>query len=261
MNRAAALVSLFVFAFASACATRVPPTRVPLLGDDPRPARYVAELKFRNDQHQSLSAALRVSLDAPDLRLRRPQRLALVRPTHLRVEVLGLFGQVAAVLVSDGATYQFFDARNGAVQSGPVSRHIFWDLARVDLTPQEVVELLMGAPIPNPSWQRAGTFALPEDAVSVDYVDASGVLRQQFDFDAEGLPRAVRSYDEMGRQVWSAGYDDYRDVDGSVFPFLVTLESERVEASARFAFQTVSLDPELPDALFQLGVPIPVNPD
>jgi len=258
---AAALSCILLLAFTSSC-TRRPSTRqIALASDDPRPGSFVASLQARNEKHQSLSAALRVSLDAPDLRLRRPQRLALIRPTQLRVEILGLFGQVAAVLVSDGETYQFFDAGEGRVQSGPVSEHIFWELARVDLTPGEVVELLMGAPVPDRAWLRSGAFALLDDALAVEYADAGGVRRQRFEFDAAGRLRSARSYDEIGREIWRAGYDDYRDLQGSEFPFFVLLESVRVDATAKFVFQNVQLDPALSNELFQLESPGTVSAD
>jgi hypothetical protein len=267
MRRAAALSCACLLAFASACATPPATREVGLSEGDPRPEAYLALLQSRNHAHQSLSAAMRVSLDAPDLRLRRPQRLALLRPTLLRVEILGLFGQIAALLVSDGSQYQFFDARAGEVQSGPLSDHIFWDLARIDLTPGEAVELLMGAPVPNPRWQRSRAFVRvdddddDDDEVAVEFEDPSGVRRQRFEFDARGLPRAVRSYDVQGRLVWHAAYDDYRDVEGSLFPFSIILASERVDATAKFAFQSVRLDPELSRALFRIETPTPISAD
>ena len=57
----------------------------------------------------------RVSVEAPDFRFSRPQRLAVREPADLRIETLAMFGQIAAILVTDGAHYQLW--------SGSIRRH------------------------------------------------------------------------------------------------------------------------------------------
>ena len=130
--RAALLVSgaLASLCFASACHT--PSPGVPLAPDDPLPAALLRSLHQRSLVLESIRGVANLSVDSPELRFRRPQRFAAQRPASLRVETLGLFSQVAAVLVTRGGRYQFFDASNAGVQEGPVSDDLLAQVAGID---------------------------------------------------------------------------------------------------------------------------------
>ena len=106
--RALALGLVFCgLGLASGCRTPLPETR---LGEgDPRPQQLLENLGAGREAVPALRARARVAIDAPDLKLSRPQRLAVARPGRLRVEVLGLFGQLAAVLVADRGRYQLYE--------------------------------------------------------------------------------------------------------------------------------------------------------
>ena len=150
MKRAAALATGVLLAAAAvvSCATAPPEPHDPfeqgrlLAADDPRVTALLAGLRTAAAERRSLIASARLSLDAPDLRFRRPQRLAVRRPADLRIEILGLFGQIAAVLVTDGHRYQLWngskqaDAKSG-LEQGEVTRELLWSVARVDLLPAE----------------------------------------------------------------------------------------------------------------------------
>ncbi|HKK51160.1 MAG TPA: hypothetical protein VKA74_06215, partial [Myxococcota bacterium] len=64
--------------------------------------------------------------------------------------MLGLFDQLAGLLVTDGRRFGYFDASQGAVTRGRMTPRLLWDLARIDLEAHEVVELLLGVPTPSP---------------------------------------------------------------------------------------------------------------
>ena len=252
MNKAAAAWLLACLSLV-AC-TSVGPGPLPLPADDPRPDLWMRALHDSAASRTSLRGALRLSLDAPDLRLRRPQRLAVARPSRMRVETLGLFGQIAAVVVTDGSSFQFFESGSGEVESGEVTPHFLWRLARVDLTPAEAVALLLGAPTPDPAWQRAGAEALANGGVAVEYRDSSGKLRQRFEFGSEGRLLEIETRDAEQRPTWRAHFADHRELEGSPFAYEVELVSHRVDARARLRFSDVVLNPELPDELFVLDI-------
>jgi hypothetical protein len=252
VNKAAAtwlLASLSLVA-----CTSTGPGPLPLPADDPRPELWMRALHDSAISRSSLRGALRLSLDAPDLRLRRPQRLAIERPSRMRVETLGLFGQIAAVIVTDGSSYQFFETASGEVESGEVTPHFLWRLARVDLSPAEAVALLLGAPTPDSAWQRAGAEALADGGVAVEYRDSSGNLRQRFEFGSQGRLLEVETWDAEQRPRWRANFADHRELEGSSFAYEVELVSHRVDARAELHFSDVVLNPELPDGLFVLDI-------
>jgi len=226
--------------------------REPLDAIDPRPNALIEALEATASARSSLQGALQLSLDAPDLQFRRPQRLALRRPADLRVEVLGLFGQIAAVLVTNGTTYQTFDASRGTVESGDVTPDLLWRTARVALQPAEAIDLLLGAPRPSEAATFAGAFSLTKGGVSLDFRDAQGRLREQFSFDVAGRLAEFVRFRENGSVAWTANFADYRDVSGSPFAFDVRLSFPDRDAKASLRFDHAALDPELADELFTL---------
>jgi hypothetical protein len=244
-------IVLWASILALGCQTPLPP-REPLDPIDPRPAALITALEQTAAARSSLQGALHLSLDAPDLHFRRPQRLALRRPADLRVEILGLFGQIAAVLVTDGTTYQTFDASRGSIESGDVTPDLLWRIARVALQPREAVDLLLGAPRPSAEAFFAGAYSEPGGGVSLEFRDEQGRLRERFGFDVEGQLRDFIRFAHNGAVAWRASFNDYRDVSGSPFAFELRLNFPELDARASLKFDHAALDPELGDELFAL---------
>jgi hypothetical protein len=220
----------------------------------------VASLAARGETPAALTARAKLDLDAKDLRFDRPQRMAVARPARLRVEVLGLFDQLAAVVVTNGDLYQVYDARSNDLEEGVVDAHLLWRVARVDLEPAEAVDLMLGTPRPDPTLQVGPARAYPNGEIGLERVDGDGVLREGYRFDAASRVLEAMVYDPSGGLVWRAEFGDYRSIDapgGGQLPFAhdVLLEFPRVEARARLTFKRVTLASELPDTLFALRLP------
>jgi hypothetical protein len=228
--------------------------------DDPRPEALLDALRSRVDARSALRARANLDLDAPDVRLDRPQRLAVARPARMRVEVLGLFDQLAAVVVTNGARYQVYDARRDELEEGSVGADLLWRVARVDLVPEVAVDILLGAPRPGPGLSNIGARLLEDGAIAFARVDRRGLQRETYRFDAAGQIAERASYDEEGDLDWRAKFSDYRPVrsaSGPDEPFAhdVLLEFPRVSARARMVFEQVLLSDDLPEALFVLQLP------
>jgi len=243
----------------SAC--RTPPAPgVPLPDTDPRPAALLEAWAERTAGRVALRALADLDLDAPDLSFDRPQRLAVARPARLRVEVLGLFDQIAAVVVTDGDTYQVYDARSGQLEEGAVGAHLLWRVARVDLEPAEAVDLVLGMPRPGAALDAGDAQIFEDGAIAFSRVDGHGVVREQYRFDGAGRLAETARFDAAGALLWRARFSDYRAVVGPLggeeeFAFEIDLAFPRVEARARLDFAQVVLVDALPDALFALKLP------
>jgi hypothetical protein len=124
-------------------------------------------------------------------------------------------------------------------------------VARIDLEPREVVELMLGAPLPNRRLELARALATPDGGVRLELAGGSGSEREAFVFDSEGrlrhLERATR-----GRPPWEARFDDYAPVAGMPLAHLIGLDFERAGARAEVSLRDVELNPALPDSLFRL---------
>jgi hypothetical protein len=219
---------------------------------DPRIIALAGALEATARDRRSLVGSAHVSLTAPDLRFSRPQRVALQQPGYLRMEILGLFNQVAAILTTDGVRYQLYEPGQAGVQEGVVSARLLWDVARVDLEPEEVVAVLLGAP-----WQEEARLdaarELSDGTLLLAYRHLNGGGRRIFEFAPPAYLTRVRQRGPDDNLIWEATYDDYRQLGDRAFAYEVVIEFPRVDANADFQFKTAELNRELPASAFDLG--------
>jgi hypothetical protein len=264
LNRALALLPILCLVVA--CRTPLL-AGSPLSPDDPRPAFLMGALQERATARHALRATAKLELDAPDLRLSRPQRMAVERPARLRLEILGLFDQLAAVLVTNGEVYQLYDARKGDIEEGLVTAGLLWRVARVDLVPEEAVDLILGVPTPRRGLSLGSARVFEDGAIEVDQVTDEGALAQRLRFNASGQLDSLETRLPSGKLLWRARFADYRAVPSTArsglgeldeaavqdaFAFDVRLDFPGEEAEVRLRFKKVALEPGLPDALFEL---------
>ncbi len=250
-------VGLAVALLAVSCRTPAPLSSPhPLAEGDPRPIAWMASLAQSAESRRALRAHSRLALDSPDLRFRRPQRLLARRPADLRVEVMGLFGQVAAVLVTDGERFEWLDASRGEVERGIVDDQLLWRLAQIDLSPREAVDVLLGVPLPREGLERQPGRSRGEGRIEVPFGRAGGT-EQVFSFDVRGRLVGVATHDESGAVLWTVNYSAYKDVGGTGFAHEIALEFPVVDARSSIRFESVELNPDLSSDAFvlQMGRP------
>jgi hypothetical protein len=152
------------------------------------------------------SASVRFSVSGPELRARGRAVLAFERPDRLRVEVPGPTGlRLVAVLSADSLVAVF-----------PADRAVFRDAATatalqalfgLSLTPEEIMDVLVGAPPPSlRSYRVRWGASLPR---SIDATLADGA---HLKLDVESAEREIR--------IPAAAFDAppheaYRDVDAA----------------------------------------------
>jgi hypothetical protein len=138
----------------------------------------------------SYSAALRVSLKGPGVRVRTRALVAFERPDALRVEIPGPTGARLVAVTRDGELAAVFPGER-AVYRGAATAADLEALLGVPLTPGEVMDLLVGAPSPRlrayrawwgPSLPRQIDATLPDGGrlkVSVEDAEAGVALRPE----------------------------------------------------------------------------------
>ena len=199
----------------------------------------------------ALRATARLKVDSPDLRFRRPQRLLLRRPASLRVEIQGLFGQVAGVLATDGQHFEWLDVSERRVVRGEVEPGLLGRLARIDLAPDEAVTLLLGVPQPSPGFVQREARGAQDRGIEVVFV-APGGRREIFGFDALGQLRRLQRFDTRGVLAFEARFDAYRQIEGGRFAFKVAFDFPEDDARTSIDFESVELEPSLSDEAFVL---------
>jgi hypothetical protein len=235
----------------SACATVSP--RVPLAPSDPRPQAFIDDLADLAEQRHSLRGVARVAVDSEDgeVNIRANQRLVIERPARLRVEVLGFLSATAAVLASDGQRYEFFLAEDRSYQSGPVHPHLLWEVSRIALSPEEVIQLVLGAPLPEVEYQLGPAVAAGDGRIEVMLTDREGVQLRTIVFDEMGLLRRVDVF-ARGRLAWTATFDDYAGVGERFFAHTLFVDFVSARTTAEVRLRDVEINPDLPGDVFHL---------
>ncbi len=257
----------------------------PLAIDDERADRVLGEYLGTLDSRRGLRGSARVALTGPDFQLNRPQRIVVERPASLRFEILGLFDQLAAILATDGREFGFFEAATGEITRGRVSPSLLWDLAKIDLSPEEAVGVLLGTPEPAPGVGRSAVWLEPDGRIALAFAwpseDPSAACLsggpsalfdpacfvgeaalaeggEVFFFDEAGRLVELRSLEGAGEVRLRVLFEQYEPLDGAdgvIFPKRVTVRSPAALSEARFDWKRVMFATDLSDRLFVLPEP------
>jgi hypothetical protein len=252
-------LGLALVALATACASTIPAK--PLPADDPRPAALLAAWHAHTAERAALQATARLAVDAAgageggeDLALRSKQRMWLARPAQLRVEVLGFLDTTLAVLVTDGERFSLFESGEQRLQEGDVYPELLWDVARLELTPAEAVEVILGAPEPDAGLSPHTAYLVGE-RVRIELADPGGRVRRVVEFGAGGELRRLAQSDESGGLAWEAQFDDFTDLGGAPFARLVAVRSAAGRTRAELVLRAIELNPQVPPDIFRLRPP------
>jgi len=282
----ARVAAVLLVALCAACRTAPPGgfgTGAPLPLDDPRADRVLGAYLTGADARTALRGTARVALTGPDLKLNRPQNVVVEAPAKLRFEVIGLFEQLAAVLVSDGERYGFYDAATGRTERGAVTPGLLWTLAQVDVGIDEAVQILLAAPRPPAFGARAAVWQEEDARLGIAFASSPASRRSDcppqpasgwrdpacfgepadlaaggdaFLFDRDGRLVELRAFEADGVLRYRARFEAYAPMGAEgqrvEFPGVVTIESPAVRAEARFAWKRVMLTAEVSDRLFEL---------
>lgn len=253
--RAALPVVAFLVLGSVGCKS-APPCPVHLRTDA---GRAIDDHRARQASWRSLKAEARVTQWGDRGRIRGNVLMFLQQPNRVRFDVMTQVGP-AAVLTSDGETFQLSDLRQGAFLHGPTCPENIARLLGISVGAEEVIRLLTGDTttldaVAQSMECRDGRYvvtleaadgATQEVAFSVDAADHQKPPAEQ----RLTLRRStVRG--PSGDKRWEATYDDYIDVGGHSFPTNVRFVDGVNGADTGVRVKSISLDPDVPDGAFQ----------
>ncbi|MFI5007706.1 MAG: hypothetical protein ACHQKZ_09705 [Solirubrobacterales bacterium] len=185
------LVAVVLLASGIACAS------VPL----PSPA-VMAEARAT----VTYSGSLRVSLDGPQFRGRTRVLLGFRRPDALRIEIPGPTGPRLVAVTKDGGLTAVFPG-DRAIFRGRATAAELESLLGVGLAPEELIDLLVGAPSPRlRSYEARWSRALPRD---IEAVLPDGTrLRAKVDDSETGLDLRDEAFE-------APRHEAFREVDAA----------------------------------------------
>lgn len=227
-------------------------------------ARALDDHANRQDGWTSIKAEARVTQWGDRGRIRGTVLMFLERPNRVRFDVMTQVGP-AAVLTSDGQTFQLSDLREGAFLHGPTCPENIARLLGISVDAENVLRVLTGdTPMIEATQQsmqcRDGRYVVSlvaadgttqEVSFSVDEADREKPASEQHLTLRRSTERAPD-----GKRRWEATYDDYIDVEGQSFPTNIRFVDDVHGADTSVRVKSISLDPDVPEGAFQ-QVPSP----
>lgn len=234
----------------AACHPRRPP---PDLSREPGP--LLAEVRAAQARVQRVSGEARVKVEAKGMRTAVAVRefIAAEKPDRLHVEVLDFFGNVGAVLASEGGRFQLYDAKERVFYRGEATPENLARLVPLPLPAEELVTIL------------CGSAPLLERPVDVEVRDGALVLSLESDGRAQELRvgdkaaverASVVSVAPRGAPAYSLDFDAFRSFAGGRFPGEVRLRADdpRVRLDLRWG-EEVEVNGRLDGVRFTLDPP------
>lgn len=208
---------------------------------------------------QSIKAEARVTQWGSNGRIRGTVLMFLEQPNRVRFDVMTQVGP-AAVLTSDGESFQLSDLRDGVFLHGPTCPQNIARLLGISVDAQSVLRLLTGD---TPMIEAVERSMECRDGQYVVTLVADDGTTQEVTFSVDGADRekppesqrltlrrsTERASDGMMR--WEATYDDYIDVEGRSFPTNVRFIDEANGADTLVRVKSISLNPDIPEGVFQ----------
>jgi len=250
--------TLWVFAVLLFSACTTPRPVIPLDSGDPRPAAFLSQWNANARARKALRGRAHLVVDG-EVKVRGDQIVVLERPARMRVEVLGLFNQTAAVIATDGERFEVLRTGDRSYDTGDVHPDLLWREAHLALTPSEAVELLLGSPMLEPEWEPAGAVGNVGDDgewVRMDLVDADRRIRRRMAFDAAARLREFEVLDDGGAVVWRARFGDYAPVGTFSVAHSIVLDVAAGDTHVEISLRDVEMNPEIAPAVFRIRPPV-----
>lgn len=240
-----ALPPLLPVLLVTGCASLPPPREAGHLLPRERAGALLVLLQAREGQLRSLRGMATVEVTVREETRRFREAVALRWDGRFRLETLGAMGLPALIVASDGEQVV---VRNGSGRVPEDGRELFTRLFGLSLTPTALTRLLSGLP-PRPVGPSAQVFSLPERGAYLVEGEGGGAVERLY-LDAAGVL--------LGGEIWQEGeglrftFAAVRQVAEIPFPGEITLTQLRRPVTVTLTYETVELNPPLPDDLFTL---------
>ena len=221
------------------------------------PAMALRHITAREARVHSIRAHGSADHFGPQGRIRGEVYVFVQRPDHVRVDTRA-FGTTVSTLLSDGRHLAMADLRGGNFYVGDARPCVAAQLLGIPMESAEVVAVLAGGP---PVIEGDRRIRWDDGHYVVDIAGRGGAAESLWlevtDAEREGArpdaqrPRPTRAELRDARGVRAVlTFEDYTEVEGVAFPRRVRVEIERDGIDLVVRYREITLDPELPDDVF-----------
>ncbi len=187
----------------------------------------------------------------PQGRVKAREQIALRRPASLRVEALSPLG-VALVITANADQLAIFDPSKNTITRGAANAATLGQIARIPMTPQAAVRLLLGLPPDLQTLKLAQLISHDEQGTTVvQFAGESGALCE-LGF-TNGNLTLVRQTSADGAPRYEVHYSDYRDIGALVFPHEIVASFPATLTTIKLRYEEPRVDGPIPDSAFVLA--------
>ncbi|MGE0681438.1 MAG: DUF4292 domain-containing protein [Candidatus Binatia bacterium] len=219
----------------------------------PSAQELFGQLETRRQTLTSLRGLARLVYKNPQDKGTAKQAIAVAAPDRFRWELFSPIG-VAALVTSDGQVLSTYFPGEKVLYRGAATPENVARFTRVQLSPREVVGLLLGVPV-LPSTSDSCTVRLDTDR-DWHQLHCSDSAGEKLDlwFEQKTLwLRRVEMSNAAGTLTKRMELADYRTVGKQKFPFEIVLSDFQNQQQASILYERVELNPHPSDAIFTLA--------
>ncbi|HVO18026.1 MAG TPA: DUF4292 domain-containing protein [Anaeromyxobacter sp.] len=236
--------------WAVGCHPRTPPPDLSL-----DPAALLSQLAAAQAMVRTVQGEARVRYRSPRGSATVRQFAAAERPDRVHIEELDFFGNPAAVLVTGGGSFSFYDARQKVLYQGAATPRNLERLVPLPFSAPDLVAILLGGA---PLVPQAGGEARadPEDGAVRLRLPQGDVSEEVW---VGAGARALRASRQVaggaGPGSWEATFSAFRERAGAPFPGVVAIRSPPAHVEVELTWTEVEVNGELDPGLFRLEPP------
>jgi hypothetical protein len=235
---------------AAGCHPRTPPPDLSL-----DPAALLARVGEAQGAVRTVRGEARVRYRSPRGSATVRQFAAVERPDRVHLEELDFFGNPAAVLVTGGGRFSFYDARQKVLYRGAATPANLSRLVPVPLGAEDLVAVLLGG-APLPLHDGRAVRAVPDAGLVRLRLEDGGVAEDVWVGQGGRTERAARLVaGGAGPGSWEVAFSGFRDRGGTSFPGTVSLRSAPAHVEVELGWTELEVNAVLDPRLFELEPP------
>ncbi len=242
------ILSALLFILLPACAT-VPPHRLPP-AEIVRNRELLERVRARTETVETLSGLARAHIRTPEQSFAAEEFIRLRVPESLRLELHDPLGGLQLLLTVHGERGVLVLPGEGRrFRFSPYRRELKRHLG-ISLTAQDLLGVLMGQP-PVGSWQPEKVRVETRGDKTVVFRLDNGRVVEQLTLGSDGKALRWERAETGEGATESLFFEDFRDIDGAVLPFRITLR--RSDGSEFLVqYRAIHLNQPMEDRLFEV---------
>ncbi|MBI4746714.1 MAG: DUF4292 domain-containing protein [Deltaproteobacteria bacterium] len=247
--------SLFTVLFLSACA----PGRQEIKPSKPLPpaGEIISHIEERRGKVYSLKgmASIKGTYNGKDSNFK--EVLVVKRPSKIRAETVGLFGNPVFTLALDGPALSVYKPAENIFYKGSISSHeIKLPFPLDEIEGEELANILLGCI----SLIQYGNSDIELSEAENSYIltlrSTDGFKKQVITTDTRNLRlRKSETIDDERGTTLSATFDNYQDIGSLSFPKEINIQFANRPDTIQIKYEDIELNTDLPDELFILTPP------